>query len=216
MKHSASEQLLSALEWRYAAKSFDETKKIPADIWETLEKALVLTPSSYGLQPWQFLIVQNPSLLEQLKAASWGQRQVSECSHFVVFTARPTFDEKYVDSVMQSIATTREIPVERLDGLKKGIMHDVTLGLRSKIMTEWNARQCYIALGNFMTSAALLGVDACPMEGLDPVKYDEILGLEKTPFRTIVACAAGYRNPDDRFNGAKKVRFSRNLMVRHL
>ena len=211
-----SSSLLSALEWRYAAKSFVPGQKIPADLWADLEKALILTPSSYGLQPWQFVVVQDVSVREKLRAASWNQRQVTECSHFVVFTARPLFDEKYVDHFLQHMATTRGIPVENLAGFKRGIMADITTGLRANIMPEWNARQCYIALGNFMTSAALVGVDTCPMEGLDTKKYDEILGLEKTPFRTVVACAAGYRNPDDKLGLAKKVRFSREEMIRDI
>lgn len=216
MKALPSSDLLSALEWRYAAKSFTEGKLIPADTWAALERSLVLTPSSYGLQPWQFLVVQNPELRAQLRAASWNQRQITECSHLVVFTVRPQFDEEFVDSYVQSMAETRGIPAENLAGLKKVIMNDVTAKAQAGKLAEWNARQCYIALGNFMTAAALLGVDTCPMEGLDPVKYDEILGLESTPFRTVVVCAAGYRNPEDRFGGAKKVRYGHDAMIRVL
>ncbi len=207
--------VLAALQWRYAAKSFDSQKKIAPDVWEALEQSLILTPSSYGLQPWKFLVIQDPALREQLRAVSWNQRQVTECSHYVVFTAKITMEESYVDHYMNTIAQTRGVPVESLGGFKRGILNDVGNGPRSKFVKEWMARQCYIALGNFMTSAALLKVDTCPMEGLDPVKYDEILGLEKTPYRTIVACAAGYRNPQDTFATAKKVRFPATEMVEH-
>jgi nitroreductase len=208
--------VLEALQWRYAAKSFDSQKKIAPEIWESLEESLILTPSSYGLQPWKFLIIQDSALREKLRAASWNQRQVTECSHYVVFTAKNTMDEAYVDHYMNTIAKTRSVPVESLAGFKKGILADVGSGPRSKIVKEWMARQCYIALGNFMTAAALLRVDTCPMEGLDPAKYDEILGLEQTPYRTIVACAAGYRNPQDALGTAKKVRFPAAEMLAHL
>lgn len=207
--------LLHALQWRYAAKSFDDQKKISAEDWKVLEQSLILTPSSYGLQPWKFLIVQEQSLREKLRAVSWNQRQVTECSHYVVFTAKKTMDESYVDHYMKTIASTRSVSLDTLAGFKKGILSDVGSGPRSKFVQEWMARQCYIALGNFMTSAAILKIDTCPMEGLDPQKYDEILGLEKTEYRTIVACAAGYRNPQDALSKAKKVRFPASEMVEY-
>jgi nitroreductase len=205
--------ILEALEWRYAAKSFDSNKKIPSTDWEILEKSLILTPSSYGLQPWKFLIVQDPSIRESLRSASWNQRQVTECSHYVIFTAKKTMEESYIDHYMNSIANTRSVPLESLAGFKRGILNDVMKGPRSSFVKEWIARQCYIALGNFMTSAALMKIDTCPMEGLDPAKYDEILNLEDTDYRTIVACAAGYRNPDDGLSKAKKVRFPKSEML---
>jgi nitroreductase len=216
MKTIPAQDLVSTLEWRYAAKSFAEGKQIPAETWAALERSLVLTPSSYGLQPWQFLVVQDPGLRAQLRAASWNQRQITECSHLVVFAVRPQFGEEFVDSYVESVSRTRGVPAENLAGLKKVIMGDVNAKAQAGQLAEWNARQCYIALGNFMTAAALLGVDTCPMEGLDPKKYDEILGLEATPFRTVVVCAAGYRNPEDRFVGAKKVRYSHEEMIRVL
>jgi len=215
MKSLPPADLLASLEWRYAAKSFLEGKIIPSETWAALERSLVLTPSSYGLQPWKFIVAQDPAIRAALRAASWNQRQITECSHLVVFTVRPHFGEDFVDSYVKSMASTRGIPEENLAGLKKVIMNDVTAKEKNGTLAEWNARQCYIALGNFMTAAALLGVDTCPMEGLDPVKYDEILGLEKGPFRTVVVCAAGYRNPDDRFGGAKKVRYGHEEMLEY-
>ncbi|RZA09306.1 MAG: NAD(P)H-dependent oxidoreductase [Proteobacteria bacterium] len=216
MKTLPPSDLLASLEWRYAAKSFAPEKKIPADTWAALEQSLVLTASSYGLQPWQFLVVQDKGLREQLRAASWNQRQITECSHLVVFTVRPHFGEEFVDQYMKLVSEARGVPIENLAGFKRSIMGDVGSEQRQKGMPEWNARQCYIALGNFLTSAALLGVDTCPMEGLDPKKYDEILGLEATPFRTVVVCAAGYRNPEDKLGLARKVRFPKEAMVRYL
>lgn len=206
------ELLLSSLQWRYAAKSFAPAK-IPAAEWSVLEQALVLTPSSYGLQPWKFLVVQDEATREKLKSASWNQRQVSECSHYVVFASRTEMDEAYVDRYLKSVAQTRQQAVESLAGLKKSIMNDVVHGPRGMWIGEWAARQSYIALGSFMTAAAVMQIDACPMEGLDPAKYDEILGLKGSGYATTVACATGYRNPQDRFVNAKKVRFPLEEMV---
>lgn len=208
-----STELLASLEWRYAAKTFDPQKKISSTDWQALERALVLTPSSYGLQPWKFLVVQDPAVRQKLQAASWNQRQVTEASHFVVFAHRISINEEYIDHYLQSIATTRGIPVETLAGFRKGIVGDVINGVRSKIIPEWSGRQAYIALGNFMTSAATMRVDTCPLEGLDPVRYDEILNLQGTEYRALVACAAGYRNAADSLATAKKVRFPLADMV---
>jgi nitroreductase len=198
-------QLLAALRWRYAAKSFDG-RAIPDATWDALEEALRLTPSSYGLQPWKFLVIRDPELRARLRSASFNQRQVTECSHFVVFTHTPEITEADVDRFLDALAISRGVPRANLDGYRKVILGDVH-GHRKPLLREWTRHQCYIALGNFMTSAALLGVDTCPMEGLVPAKYDELLGLERTRFRTVVACAAGFRSPDDRSAAAPKIRY---------
>jgi nitroreductase len=205
--------LLTQLRWRYAAKSFDSSRKVPDEAWDALEQALVLTPSSYGLQPWKFLVIRDPMVREQLRAASWNQRQVTEASHYVVFTKRVVVDEAYVDHYVSTMAALRGVEVGSLERLRQGIVGDVVNGPRSKLILEWAARQVYIALGNFMTSAAMIGVDTCPMEGLDPARYDEILGLKDGLYRTVVACAAGYRNPEDKLATAAKVRFLREDLV---
>ncbi len=208
--------LVDILEWRYAVKAFDPKRLLSDAIWTSLERALVLTPSSYGLQPWKFFVVRNQALREKLRAASWNQKQVTDCSHYVVLAPRIELDETYVDSYLQSIAQTRGIPVESLAGLRKSIVGDVVHGTRSKQIAEWATRQVYIALGNLMTSAAALGVDSCPMEGLEPDKYDELLGLKPTPYRVAVACALGYRSAEDKFASFKKTRFPHDQIIQHL
>jgi nitroreductase len=200
------EKLLRSLQWRYAVKAFDPAKKIDPVLWDTLETALQLTPSSYGLQPWKFLVVEDLALRARLRAASWNQKQVTDCSHFVVLTHHPEVTESDIDRFLGVTANSRKVPRETLAGYRNVILGDV-MGPRKAMLAEWTARQCYIALGNFMTSAALLGVDTCPMEGLDPGKYDEILGLNETRFRTVVACAAGFRSTADRFSEAPKIRY---------
>ncbi len=168
MSNPNSQQLLQALEWRYATKIFDAAKKIPADVWAALEKTLVLTPTSYGLQPYQFLIVQDPATRAALLPHSWGQKQVVDCSHFVVFTARTEMKEADVDKLIQRTVALRQLPADALQAYRGMMLSDVVNGPRGKIAHEWAARQAYIALGNLMTAAAVLGVDACPMEGFVP------------------------------------------------
>jgi len=208
------QQFVQALEWRYATKVFDATKKIPADFWAALEKTLILTPTSYGLQPYQFLIIQDPAKRAALLPHSWGQKQVVDCSQFVVFTARTDMQEMDVTKLIQRISSVRGVPAETLNFYRDMMLGDVVNGVRGKIAHEWATRQTYIALGNLMTAAAVLGVDACPMEGLVPAEYDKILGLNGSGYATVVACALGYRAAGDKYANLAKVRYPAQDLVR--
>ena len=210
------ETLLETLSWRYATKKFNPSKKIDATTWKALEESLALTPSSYGLQPWKFLVVQDPELRAQLREQSWGQGQVTDASHFVVFTARTDVTEADVDRYLARIAEVRGVSLESLAGFRKMLVDNlVNRGQRADI-PEWTARQTYIALGQLMTAAAALGVDATPMEGLDPKAYDRILGLEGSGYATTMACALGYRAEDDGYAKLPKVRFATEELVVNL
>lgn len=211
----ATADLLAALTWRYATKQFDPQQKIPAATWSALEQALVLSPSSYGLQPWKFLVIDDPGLRSQLKAVSWNQPQVVDASHFVVFAAKTTVTAADVERFIAFTAQVRGIPAAALDGYKGMMLGDIVNGPRSKWAKEWAMRQCYIALGNLMTSAALLGIDACPMEGFDPAAYDRILGLTDQGLAAAVALPLGYRAAGDKYATAAKVRYPLNELVQH-
>lgn len=201
-------QLIEKLKWRYAVKKFDSQKKVSQADWNTLEESLILTPSSYGLQPWKFLLVQDPQVKKLLTPHSWNQTQVEDCSHFVVFAARTTVDDTYLDFFFDEMCRIRGVEKGSMAGYRKMIASDLQQGPRSKIISEWASRQVYIALGNLMTCAALLNIDTCPMEGIVPDKYDEILKLKGTLYKTVVACAVGYRSAEDKYSAQKKVRFS--------
>lgn len=205
--------LLTALNWRYATKKFDPAKKIADATWAALEQTLILTPTSYGMQPYKFLVLTDPVLRAQLVPVSWGQTQPVDCSHFVVLAARAQNTEADVAHYLARMAEVRGMPVEALAGFGKVLLGDVVHGPRGQMALEWAARQSYIALGNFMTAAALLGVDTCPMEGFEPAKYDEILGLPAQGFRAVVACAAGYRADDDKYAVLPKVRFPASELI---
>ena len=214
MNNQSNEQLLSALNWRYATKIFDATQKIPATTWDTLEQTLVLTPTSYGLQPYRFLIVQDAATRSALLPQSWGQKQVVDCSHYVVFLARTEMKEADVDKLIQRISAVRGVPADSLGAYRGMMLSDVVNGPRGKTAHEWATRQAYIALGSLMTCAAVLGVDACPMEGLNPAEYDKILGLEGGDYKTVVACALGYRAAGDKYASQAKVRYETADLVR--
>lgn len=200
-------ELLTQLRWRYATKRFDATKAIPTDTWSALEQALLLAPSSFGLQPWKFVVVTTPALKQQLRAASWGQAQVTDASHYVVFAGLRTTTVEDVDRFLQCQSQVRGTPLESTAGYRKVLVDFLAKGWASKDLAVWNARQGYIALGQFMAAAAMIGVDTCPMEGIDMAAYDRILGLDGSRYTTLCGCAAGYRASDDKYATAPKVRF---------
>ncbi len=207
--------LVSQLQWRYATKAFDPAQQIPADVWSALEDALVLTPSSFGLQPWKFLVITNASLREKLVPHAWGQRQVAEASHFLVLCGRTSMDMPAIDAYLQDMTTKRSLPTGGLDALR-GMMVGFAQGMTPEQTNEWIAKQCYIALGNFMTAAALLGVDTCPMEGFLPAEFDAVLNLPAQGLRSIVCCAAGYRSAEDKYAGLPKIRWDKEQVVARL
>ena len=208
-----NENLLKSLTWRYATKVFDPAKKIPDDVWETLKQALVLTPTSYGLQPYRFLLINDPAKRAELLPHSWNQRQVVDASHYIVFAASTKVTEADVDKLINHSSRTRNIPAESLGAYRGMMLGDLVNGPRSKIAHEWATRQAYIALGNLLTSTAVLGVDACPMEGFVPAEYDRVLGLKNSGYATVVCCALGYRSANDKYAKLAKVRYEQGELI---
>jgi nitroreductase len=212
----STQSVVGALQWRYATKKFDPAKKIPEATWAALEECLVLAPSSYGLQPWKFIVADDPAVREKLSAAAHGQRQVVDCSHLVVFCVRQNLDATDVDRFIKRTAEVRGMPSESLKGYSDRIKGSTDQARREGTLDAWMSLQVYIALGGFMTSAALLGVDACPMEGIDAPKFDEILGLTAMGYGALCACAAGYRAADDKYASAPKVRYKAQDVILHI
>ena len=212
MNFDSNEYLKDLGNFRYATKAFDASKKLSEANWLVLEETLRLSPSSYGLQPWKFIVVTNQQLKDQLRPASWGQSQVSDCSHLVVFTTLKTVSPQYIDRFLQSTASTRQIDVATLAGYKEFMMKDLVQGPRSKEIGHWAQKQAYLAFGNLMTVCAMMHVDACPLEGIENAKYDQILRIEGTDYQAAAACAVGYRSSYDKYATAKKVRFSRDAV----
>ena len=216
MKPIPTGTVLDALNWRYATKKFDPAKKIPVDTWAALEQALVLAPSSYGLQPWKFIVVQDPALKQKLSAVSWGQTQPVECSHYVVFTVKKNLGVADVDRFLDRAVEVGGGTKDSFAGYRDVMVGSLEKARAGGYLDMWQSHQVYIALGQFMTSAALIGVDTCPMEGIEASKYDEILGLAAQGYRTLCACAAGYRSADDKYAAAKKVRFKPEDVIQHI
>lgn len=214
MEPTAS-HLLDALRWRYAVKKFDPTREIDHATWQQLEEALILTPSSYGLQPWKFLVIRDRELRTRLMGHSWGQSQIADCSHLVAFAVRREMTVADIDRLIVRVAEVRGVDPGKLEKFKKMMVGDIVSGPRSDRSLEWASLQAYIALGNFMTAAALLDVDTCPMEGFEPAAYDEVLGLEGRGLTTAVLCCAGYRAVDDKTAPLPKVRFKKEELFEY-
>lgn len=206
------ESLLASLRWRYATKKFDATRKIPVETWDAVEKSLVLTPSSFGLQPWKFMIIQDLGVRALLLNESWRQPQVTEASHYVVLTARTELEETDIDAWISCMSSVQGSAPEALAPLK-GMIQGFAQGMSREARQAWNVRQVYIALGQLMATAAMLGLDACPMEGISPDGYDQILGLEGSGYATVVGCALGYRSEDDKYAKIPKARFDQTQVI---
>lgn len=215
MKTIAPEQLLEQLNWRYATKQFDASRKIPAEQWAALEGALHLSPSSFGMQQWAFVVVEDPALREQLKAASWGQPQITDASHMVVFAAKKEVTEKDVDTYMQRIAEVRGVSPADLSGFRDMVAGMVLQGKTEDERAVWTSRQVYIPIGVLLTSAALMGLDACPMEGFNAAEYDRILGLGEKGLTALAVVTVGYRSPEDKYAELPKVRFAAEEVILH-
>jgi nitroreductase len=213
---NAGNSMVDALSWRYAVKQFDQTKRISDADWSSLETALVLSPSAYGLQPWRFLVVQNPYVRKELADASWGQSQVESCSHFIVFCSKSSVDAAYIDEFVREMARTRFVSRESLEGYYQMVVSDLINGPKSTFTKEWAARQAYIALGTLLTAAATMRIDSCPMEGIDNDKYDSILNLESQGYRALAACALGYRSQNDKYAHITKVRFNKDRVIQFI
>lgn len=207
-------QVIERLQWRYATKQFDSNKKIDDATWTAIEDSLVLTPSSFGMQPWKFFVVTDDGLRQQLLEHSWKQAQVVDASHLVVLAIKKGVDDAEVDRYISYSASVQGIAAENLEGfgkMIKGFLANPQLDLN-----EWAAKQVYIALGQLMATAAMMGVDACPMEGFAPPKYDEILGLDKLGYASVLVCPMGYRHADDKYATQAKVRYPKAEIVQHL
>ena len=214
MNHTTPEEILSHLQWRYATKQFDSSKRIDASTWSALEKSLVLTPSSYGLQPWGFVVVSTLETRRALRAAAYGQAQVEEASHFVVFCARDPYTEADVDAHVARTAEVRGIDVATLEKFRNVMVGG--LFANPSHVPVWVVEQVNIALGQFMSVSAMLGIDTCPLGGIQHAKFDEILGLGEKGLRAVVACAAGYRSDADKYASTPKVRFPAERVLIHV
>ena len=199
--------LLDNLNWRYATKKFDATKKISSADLNTLKEAVRLAASSYGLQPYKVVIVENPEIREQLKAAAYGQTQITDASQIFIFANDLNAGAESVDAYIKNISETRGVPADALAGFAD-MMKGTIANLSQEAKNIWTSKQTYIALGTLLAAAAELKIDATPMEGFNAAAFNEILGFDKLGLNASVIATVGYRHGEDDTQHYKKVRKS--------
>lgn len=191
--------------WRYATKKFNSEKKISETDFEILKDAIQLSSSSYGLQPYKVLIIENEEIRKQLQPASWGQSQIVDASHLLVFANITNVDANYINNYAENVATTRNIPLESIKAYADFMIGNIT-NLTPEQQAIWTAKQTYLALGNLLNAAAELKIDVTPMEGFVPEQYNEILGLKEKGLHATLVATVGYRHEEDDTQHYAKVR----------
>ncbi|HZY38775.1 MAG TPA: nitroreductase family protein [Mucilaginibacter sp.] len=207
--------LIDKLQKRYATKKFDASRKLSPEQLDDLLSAVQLSPSSFGLQSYKILVVEDPEIRRQLREAAHGQAQITDASQVIIFASETNIDEGLVRKYVDNIANTRHIGRQHLAGFENTMIGTVNhLGEDQKI--AWSHKQAYIALGVLLTAAAEMGIDACPMEGFEAGKFDEILGLKEKGLTVSVIAPIGFQAADDSFAKLPKVRRPKEELFIHV
>lgn len=204
--------IIKSLQWRYAVKKFDDSKQVSKHQIELLKEAFNLTATSFGLQPVKLVIVQNKEIQQQLVAHSFHQQQVGNASHLLVLAIPKEYGAKDVENYFSLVKKIRNTPDEILNPFKEYLMSNLK-NQTQKELFEQNKRQAYLILGNLLTTCAIEKIDSCPMEGFNPEKYDEILGLDKKNLTSVLVLPIGFRAEDDYMKDLKKVRKNKDDVV---
>jgi nitroreductase len=208
----SNEIITEQLHWRYAVKKFNAAKKISDADWKLLEDSLVLAPSSYGLQPYKFIVVNDENLREQLKPAAYGQTQITDASHLIVIAHKKVLTDADVDHFVDRIVEVRNQPRESLKDYENTMKGTAQRNVAERTIETWNSRQAYLALGFLLETAAMMNIDACPMEGFNPAEFDRILNLKD--YASLVLCTLGYRDAEnDWLANLPKVRFPKEELI---
>jgi nitroreductase len=212
---SVKDMVIDGLNWRYAVKAYDPTRKVSDEDWQTLEDVLTLAPSSMGLQPYKFIVVTDQATKEKLRPAAFGQSPITDASHVVVFAFRKNYTESDAEHFIERMAEVRGQSRESLAGYENSVKTAIKKAAEGGYMETWNSRQVYIALGFLLQTAAMLGIDATPMEGFDPEQVNAVLGLED--HSAVAICAVGYRDAEnDWLAPLPKVRMPRSELVQRI
>ena len=216
MPNQTHNDVLEQLNWRYATKQFDPDRKISDSDWHSLEESLRLSPSSYGFQPWQFIVVKSPEVRAKLRPNAWNQPQITDASHLVVLCAKSEMSASDADRWIERNAEVRQVDRAALAGFHQMLVGFVQTLSQGTDTPHWTAKQAYIALGMFMAMAATIGIDTCPIEGFSPAAFDEVLQLNGTGYRSVVVVAAGYRASGDKQATLPKTRYEKGDVIRYV
>ena len=196
---------IESLKWRYAVKKFDNQKLLSKEQINILKEAFNLTATSYGLQPLKLLVISNKEIQKELVAHSWNQPQVLEASHLLVICIPKAYSKNEVEAYFDLVQKIRNTPIEIIKPFKEFLTAEINKKSQEELLS-WNKNQAYLALGNLLTVCALEKIDACPMEGFIPEKYDEVLGLSEKNLTSTLVLPVGFRANDDYMKDLKKVR----------
>jgi nitroreductase len=205
-------KLIEALNWRYATKKFDAERSIDSKDFNTLMEALRLSPSSMGLQPYRFIRVLNKSLRKQLREESYNQAQITDAAELIVFAAKASYTKSDINEFLSVGRALRGYSEEAIEKRAESIEKHVAK-FEGDALLEWTSRQLYIAIGQLLTAASLLKIDACPMEGIQGAAYDRLLNLEEVGLRSFAVVTLGYRASDDALAHQAKIRLSQESLV---
>ena len=196
---------IESLKWRYAVKKFDNQKLLSKEQINILKEAFNLTATSYGLQPLKLLVISNKEIQKELVAHSWNQPQVLEASQLLVICIPKAYSKNEVEAYFDLVQKIRNTPIEIIKPFKEFLTAEINKKSQEELLS-WNKNQAYLALGNLLTVCALEKIDACPMEGFIPEKYDEVLGLSEKNLTSTLVLPVGFRANDDYMKDLKKVR----------
>lgn len=197
--------IITDLEWRYATKKFDPQLRISEENMDILKRVLQLAPSSYGLQPYKFLLIENQAIRQKLRISAHGQSPVTDASHLILFCVNTDLGAELVESHVRNTAAKRALDPDVLEPYEQHLKISLNK-MTAEEQVNWASRQAYIALGHLVQTAAQLKIDAIPLEGFEKQEFDEILQLKEKNLHALVACALGYRAEDDRYQHLAKVR----------
>ena len=197
--------IIDSLNWRYATKKFDSTRKLSKSQINLLKKAFNLTASSYGLQPVKLIVISNQKIKNSLLKSSMNQLQVIQCSHLLIICIESNINKSYIESYFKRVIDIRKTDPQVLESFKESIINEFN-DMSNTSIINWSINQAYLALGNLMTVCSVEGIDSCPMEGFLPEKYDEILDLKSKNLKSVLVMPVGYRSVNDQFSSFKKVR----------
>lgn len=205
---------IKKLQWRYATKKFDSSKKISKEKLHILMQAFNLTATSYGLQPLKMIVVSDSKTKEQLVPITMEQRQVADASHVLVLCVEERLNKSFIKEYFSRVAAIRNTPKAILKPFETFLIDSFSEKEAAEIQ-QWMEKQAYIALGNLLTVCAYEEIDACPIEGFEPKKYDAFLHLKKKNLKSVLVLAIGHRAVDDMFADFKKVRRGVEEVVIH-
>jgi nitroreductase len=206
--------IIEALEWRYAVKKFDKDYKLSNKELDCLSKSLTLTATSMGMQLMEFLIIENEEVKKAISPIAYNQSQIEECSHLIVLCRKNKVEQKDINEIVQITLEKRKVEPNQLSGYKK--MLESSLTMEKNKQAIWMENQVYIAMGNLLTVCAVEKIDACPMEGFDREKLDNLLNLDKKNLKSVLMCPVGRRSAEDKYKGLEKIRRPEEKIITYI